>query len=393
MQAVGLITEYNPFHNGHKYHVQQAKAVSGADVVVAVMSGNYVQRGEPAVFDKWDRTQLALAGGVNLLAELPFAFAVQPAHIFATGAVRLLADMGVSSIVFGAEHATLDFLEIAKQAQAALNDTQNFTGDYSQTYATQFNDVVETIVGFRIDHPNDLLGLAYAQAVLALNLESKVRLLPIQRQQAQYHDQTLNTANDIASATALRRQATTADHAVLKRFMSDEGALLLTQGPAVKSFDTAWLAALLYKVKTTPVDELEKIYQLNDGLAYRLHALIERRDYTTMTELLTDFKSKRYTQSRLQRSLLYTILNVTHVEMQTVLQQPYIRFLGMDQLGRKYVKQQRDQFTLPVINRVSQDEINGILKLDYRAGALYHYFEKTPGAVQDTGRIPVYYER
>ena len=95
MQAVGIITEYNPFHNGHIYHIQQAKKLTGADVVVAVMSGNFVQRGEPALFDKWQRTQMALENGVDLVIELPTFFAVQPSHIFADGAIQLLSALGV----------------------------------------------------------------------------------------------------------------------------------------------------------------------------------------------------------------------------------------------------------------------------------------------------------
>ena len=131
MEAVGLITEYNPFHNGHAYHVAQAKALTGADVVVAVMSGNYVQRGVPATFDKWQRAELALRGGVDLVFELPFAFAVQPAHIFARGAVQLLADAGVKTIVFGAEHGDLDFLALAQQAHQRLMADKQFSTDYS----------------------------------------------------------------------------------------------------------------------------------------------------------------------------------------------------------------------------------------------------------------------
>ncbi|MFR6560392.1 MAG: nucleotidyltransferase family protein, partial [Weissella confusa] len=181
MEAVGLVTEYNPFHNGHAYHVAQAKAVTGADTVVAVMSGNYVQRGVPAVFDKWRRTELALAGGVDIVFELPFAFAVQPAHIFARGAVQLLADAGVSSIVFGAEHAELDFLALAQQARERLAADDHFSADYSQTYATAFNDVLAEVVGFRLTDPNDMLGFAYATAVIELGLADQIRLQPIQR--------------------------------------------------------------------------------------------------------------------------------------------------------------------------------------------------------------------
>ncbi|MBM7616488.1 putative nucleotidyltransferase [Weissella uvarum] len=392
MRAVGLVTEYNPFHNGHQYHLEQAKTVTNADVVIAVMSGNFVQRGEPAVIDKWRRTTLALAGGINLVLELPFAFAVQPAHLFAKGAVKILADAGVDTIAFGAEHADLDFLAIAKQAQAALQHQPVFKQDYTQTYATQFNDVVEQIVGFRIERPNDLLGLAYANAVLELHLGEQIQLQPIQRIGAAYHDQQLPEKQHIASATAIR--SAMADHADLTPYMSDLAAQDLSQGSQVKSYETDWLGALEYKVQTTPPEALAEIYQLNDGLAYRLFDLIDHHEYQSMTQLLDDFKTKRYTRARLRRSLLYTILNVQNNEMQTALQRPYIRVLGMDQVGRYQLKQQRDQMQLPVVNRFGKQEIAQIGKLDYRAGKLYQLFDKQPNAKpQDTGRIPIFFER
>lgn len=109
MKAVGLVTEYNPFHNGHIYHIEAAKAATGADVVVAVMSGNFVQRGEPALMDKWHRAQLALSHGVDLVIELPTFFAVQPSHLFADGAIQLLTALNVKQVVFGSEHADVDF--------------------------------------------------------------------------------------------------------------------------------------------------------------------------------------------------------------------------------------------------------------------------------------------
>jgi predicted nucleotidyltransferase len=394
MHAVGLITEYNPFHNGHLYHVQEAKRVTGADAVVAVMSGNFVQRGMPAVMDKWQRTALALEGGVNLVVELPIAFAVQPAHLFARGAVMLLADLQVETIVFGAEHAELDFMGLAQQAHATLADSEHFKQDYTKTYATQFNDVIEALVGYRIESPNDLLGFAYANAVIELGLQGEISLHPIQRKQAQYHDRELDQNTEVASATALRlASGQSVDQ--LKQYMSTTGATALARGGQVVPIDEAWLTSLLFKVRTTPVTGLEQIYQLNDGLAYRLKALAEKKQYQTVADLLDDFKSKRYTRSRLSRSLLYVLLNMTQVEVMTALNQPYLRILGQDQIGRKYLKYIRDLTQLPVINRVSHQDVQTIMALDYRAGMIYQLFTRPEfdQSPQDTGRIPIYFER
>lgn len=393
MTAVGIIAEYNPFHNGHAYHLAQAKLLTGAKTAVIVMSGNFVQRGTPAIFDKWQRAALALEGGADVVYELPFAFAVQPAHLFARGAIQLLADAGVDTIVFGAEHAQLDFLFLAKQAHTLLMNNTAFQSDYTQTYATVFNDVLAQATGSRISEPNDLLGFAYATAVLELGLADKIQLLPIQRIGASYH-QTKITDSQIASATALRslmqQQSSIKEY---EAFVSKKAANLLSQGQQTKDWSTAWYSLLQYKVLTSPVEELEQIYQLNDGLAYRLKEQITRQTDSSYETFMTTFKSKRYTWSRLQRTLLYTLLNVQQQEMQTALAQPYLRLLGASKAGRLFIKQHRRDVSLPVINRVTSEDTTGILTLDYRAGKLYELMAKQPvRRAMDTGRIPLFSE-
>jgi predicted nucleotidyltransferase len=393
MKAVGLITEYNPFHNGHVYHIEQARRVSGAEVVVAVMSGNYVQRGVPAIVDKWARAEAALHGGVDLVFELPFAFAVQPAHLFAKGAVQLLLDAGVSDIVFGAEHAELDFIAIATEARISLQNHESFS-NYSQTYATAYNDVVEQTAGFRIDSPNDLLGLAYANAVIELDAVEKIGLGPIQRVKTGYHDVEVND-DQIASATAMRQLMHEGDFEKLAHFTNSWMAKSLANGPQVVDWPDAWFSALKAKVLTTPIAQLETIYQLSDGLANRLKETIERHTAANWDEFMAEFKTKRYTYSRLQRSLLYTLLNVSTKEMGIALNQPFLRILGATSIGRAYLKQQRDSFTLPVIHRADKESLNGVLKLDYRAGKLYQAFSHPEyrQLTQDTGRRVFFVER
>ena len=394
MKAVGIVAEYNPFHNGHAYQIAQAKKVTKADAAVIVMSGNFVQRGLPAVFDKWQRTRLALVGGADLVYELPFAMAVQPAHLFARGAVELLVSAGVTSIAFGAEHAQLDFLALARMARQTLNQNDAFKSDYTQTYATVFNNVLAEVTGQRLSAPNDLLGFAYAMAVLDLGYDDKVQLFPIQRKGASYH-QTGITDKHIASATALRElMGKKSALSEFSNYASQPAAQLLTSGDQTKDWDGAWYPFLQYKVLSTPISQLEQIYQLDDGLAYRLKEQVTRYTRIDYETFMMMFKSKRYTWARLQRTNLYTILNISHDEMMQALQHPYLRVLGATKKGRFFIKQIRDQVQLPVINRVTHDMVTtGILQLDYRAGKLYELMAKQPmQQAMDTGRIPVFYE-
>ena len=163
MHAVGLVTEYNPFHNGHIYHIEQAKKITNADVVVAVMSGNFTQRGEPTILDKWQRTRAALANGVDLVVELPVFMAVQPSHRFAAGALQLLNDLQVTDVVFGAEHPLWDF---SKLVTAERHFNEKSFEQFNATYATQFNQQLNELTGHQLTDPNDILAFAYYKAII-----------------------------------------------------------------------------------------------------------------------------------------------------------------------------------------------------------------------------------
>lgn len=199
MKAVGIIAEYNPFHNGHAYHLAEAKRVTGADVAVVVMSGNFVQRGEPAILDKWERTKLALHNGADLMVELPVFDAVQPGHLFAKGAIAILAALGVKDLVFGSEHPDIDFMDLAKQAQGIEAEG---SGAKNQTYAAAYAADLEEKTGFKLEDPNDILGFSYAKAVVESEVE--MNLHPIGRIQAGYHDKEFDEGAEIASASSIR---------------------------------------------------------------------------------------------------------------------------------------------------------------------------------------------
>ncbi len=393
MRAVGLITEYNPFHNGHRYHIQQAKQLTQADVVIAMMSGNYVQRGEPAIFNKWQRAEIALNQGVDIVLELPFAYAVQPAHLFAYGAVKLLAAIGVADLVFGAEHADYDFGALARAAKTVTQDHEHFQSDYRQTFASQFNQLLVEQLGVDLTKPNDLLGFAYAQARLDLNLADQIQLHPIQRQQAQYHDVRLPFGGQIASATALRRQIEQGKGmANVAQYVAPQMLALAKKGPEVHPFAGAWFDALRYQVLTSSVAQLETIYQLNDGLAPRLKKLVDYYQGASYEDFLAQFKSRRYTKARMQRLLLYTVLQVRPEQIQAVWQHPYLRLLGVTARGQQYLHERKKKLAIPLISRVTQEDVQGRLQLDYQVGKVYQHFARQAlqqQFTQDTGRQPI----
>ena len=206
LHAVGIIVEYNPFHKGHLWHINQARLLSGREYVVAVMSGHFVQRGEPAIFDKWLRAEMAIGGGVDVVIELPVVFAVRSAENFAAGAVRLLASLGiVDHICFGAENPALDVLSTlaASLDNKTTVDTLKKGLASGLTYAAALGAALANhteIDPAIIQEPNNILGIEYLRAIR--KYAPQLQALPIPRKHAGFHDSTIE--HEIASATALR---------------------------------------------------------------------------------------------------------------------------------------------------------------------------------------------
>ncbi|MCT3073947.1 nucleotidyltransferase [Leuconostoc citreum] len=388
MKAVGLVTEYNPFHNGHIYHIQQAKAVTGADVVIAVMSGNFVQRGEPALFDKWTRTQAALANGVDLVIELPTFYAVQPSHLFAEGAIKLLTALGVEDVVFGSEHATVDFLNLAKQAPSVQGGKafQEKNQTFAQAYATQ----LESETGFKLEDPNDILAFGYAKAIL--NLNSPIKLHAIQRVAAGYHDQSFTDDQTIASASSIRLALHKGKLEKVKGVVPNQTLVDISSANHTVDFESQFWPLLKYRLMTDTIGQLGQVYQMAEGLEHRLAAVaLGEPGPQSYQSFIKAVKSKRYTFARIQRTLLYTLLNVKVDQMQAAMQDPYLRILGFTDKGQAYLNGAKKTTTLPLISKVDQHLAKANLRLDFKAGKLWQLLAREPDQQQDIARQPIHF--
>ena len=374
MNAVGLVVEYNPFHNGHRYHLRQAKKVSEAEVTVAVMSGNFTQRGESTIVDKWARAKAAVMSGVDLVIELPIFYAVQPAHRFAAGALRLLAALNVNSVVFGAEHPQWDFEHLVK-AEKQFN--QEDFNQYNATYSTQFNQQLKAQTGITLVDPNDILAFAYTKAKVQHNYQFD--LLPIQRQGSNYHDKDIN--GEIASASAIR-QALLGGNSY-RRAVPSVMADYLSQIKSIPSWEQLY-PLLRNQLIQAPISTLQATYLMAEGLEYRMKDAAQRSlDFDSFMKYT---KTKRYTYAHLLRVCLYTLLQITQAEVDQHYKDPYLHVLAFNQLGRQYLHEVKKQVGMPLITKVDQDLRDGLLNLDYRAGKLYQLF--TP-VEQDLKHPPV----
>lgn len=381
MSAVGIIAEFNPFHSGHEFLLNQARLVAGNDPIIVLMSGNYVQRGQMAIMDKWSRAKAALKSGADLVFEMPFSTAVEPADLFALGNIEALARLGVKNLVFGVEDANLNFAYLGSKIAEIPPNSMDFK-DYSQTYSTQYNQMVAREVGYEVNAPNAILGLAYA--VANHNLGTPLQLHPVNRIGAE-HDDILQRNQIVQSASAIRNLLLhDEDKAALKDWLPKEEAKKISEQEIYPNWNLLF-PYLKYRLESSSVDELRSIYQMSEGLEYKMKAEIhEARDFT---EFLRRIKSKRYTYSRLRRLSLYTLLNVKQDDMIDSFNHESLLLLGFSKTGRQYLKQNRGNFGVEVISKVDKrNSKDGAMGLQVRVDRL---FEQIMHVDQNFGQRPI----
>lgn len=378
MPVAGIIAEYNPFHNGHLYQIQAVKKKFPDAPLVVAMSGNFLQRGEPASFDKWTRAKQALANGADLVVEMPVLACVQPADRFAFNGVSILASLGVTDLFFGAEHAEYDFADYARLVQSAHGDFKT----YSESYAATFQKAVAAKIGHNVDQPNDLLGLAYAKANLKLG--EPLRLNPIQRKNANYHEVELK-AGTIASATAIRQHYLAGNLAKLSAYVP-EATLATLKTQRLLTWDD-FFPYLKYKLLSTTPARLGEIYGMAEGIEYRLKEQMERLPSTAdFDQWLKAVKTKRFTYTRLSRLACALLLELTPAEVKEYDQAPYMRLLGFNAKGQQVLSRAKKISAHQIIAKVSKDDKNAAYRVDYRAGKIYQLQNQVE---QDLKRAPI----
>lgn len=379
MKAVGVVVEYNPFHNGHLFHLQQAKELSGADIAIAAMSGNFLQRGEPALVSKWTRTHMALSAGVDVVFELPYRFATQHAEIFAEGAVSILTAAGCSSLFFGSESGdldaferTIDFLE--ENNEKFQEQIKYYTGEgfsYPKSIALSFQSLSPSETFIDISSPNNILGLHYIQAIL--RQKSHMRPGTITRKNASYHDEHFSSAT-IASATSIRKAlfGAAGEMDSIRQLVPGTTFEQLLRYKEVyggfHSWENYW-PLLKYKLIQSSPAEIRELYEVEEGLENRL--LSAASEAGSFHQFMETIKTKRYTWTRLQRVCLHILTNTKKTEMKNTQNTAnYLRLLGATAKGRAYLSSEKKKFRLPLISKLSAFSDPDI-QLDIKASKIY----------------------
>ncbi|MCD8509668.1 MAG: nucleotidyltransferase [Bacillus sp. (in: Bacteria)] len=405
MNILGIVVEYNPFHYGHLHHLKASIKETEADITVAVMSGSFLQRGEPALTDKWTRTRMALQAGIDIIIELPYIYSTQKAEIFADGAVSLLNAIGCNQICFGSESGEVDLFEASvlkvKEHEKELDkEIQNHlkTGvSYPRAFSQAFQSVFRNIDVIDLSQPNNILGFHYVKAIH--KLDAAIRPFTVKREKAQYHDKELTTGQIIASATAIRKKLIIEGEQLegiyqyLPPFTLKELKRHLTNQESFVHWENHF-PYLQYKLLTSSSSELKEIYECEEGLEYRVLKYIEHAD--SFLDLMEKMKTKRYTWTRLQRFFVHTLLNTSKAFMEEhchPLTPAYIRILGMSEEGQQFLSTRKKELDIPLATRAS--ELNHpVLHKDTLASQLHSLpYRQQTSLQEEYKRVPIRYHK
>lgn len=383
MKNYAIISEFNPFHKGHQYLTEQCRK-NGATHITAIMSGNYVQRGDVAILPKNLRTKMALECGVDLVLELPLPYAVSNAQFFAHGGVQTAHLSGcVDFLAFGSEIGNIGQLEEISRLTTSNNFKEVFKSEIAKgvSYPVALTNTAIILgngtPGETISSPNNILGIEYIKAIDEIKRKSAgCKLIPItfQRKGDSHNSQCISS--DFASASNIRRLINNGEDFV--EYLPRKSYEILQK--AIKNNETAFLdnnwRGILSILRNLSIDDFKNIADISEGLEYRLYNAVQNA--TNFDEIIEITKSKRYTHARIRRLIISSLLGITK---ELPLEPPqYIRILGFNNKGTEILKIMKKTATIPIIAKISNlpKELSDIgkkmLDLEIKSSDIYYTF-------------------
>lgn len=347
-KVLGIISEYNPFHNGHLYHLENSKKITGCDYSIAIMSGNFTQRGSTSVVNKWEKTKMALSNGIDLVIELPVLYSISSSENFADGAIKILNSLGIVDCVsFGSETADINVLNtIADVLYSEPNEYKNilshelkkglsFPKARENALLMYINDI-RNYSGV-LSSPNNILAIEYLKALK--KYKSTIKPFCIKRFESDYNSN--NFSNNIASATAIRNLIKSRSFYIIKDLVPPSTYSILLDnvenGHIVEDL-SVFEREIIYVLRKMSIEEIANLPDVSEGLEYAIKNAAN--SCNSIVEFLNIIKSKRYTSTRFQRILLYALLGITKKDMaiskNTV---PYVRVLGFNDNGKMLISE------------------------------------------------------
>ena len=369
MNVIGIIAEYNPFHNGHKYHIETIKKMYPDSLIICVLNGYFMQRGEISVLSKEDKVKIALENDIDIVLELPFFYGTQASDIFAYNSVKLLNEFKVDHIIFGSESNNIDLLNRIVDIQLLDPEYENKVKEYLDlgfNYPTAMKKALE--IEEDITEPNDLLGISYIKAIRQINPNIVAETI---KRTSNYHD-TVST-DKIISASNIREKIK--NNEVIVKYLPEDII------PNINNINNNDLFNYL-KFKILTDQNLANYLDVDEGIEYRILKFINESN--NIEELISNVKTKRYTYNKINRMLLHIMIGLTKEENKNA-QITYIKILGFNNRGQNYLKDIRKDINLPTT--VDKDSI--IYQYELKAVYLYELATKKTTKDFDIKNIPI----
>lgn len=355
MSIVGVIAEYNPFHNGHLYHLNKAKEMFKDSYFVLILIGNFTQRGEISVIDKWDKTKIALDYGYDLVIELPYVFATQSASYYAKGAIEILKKINCNYLVFGSELNDVDKLRKLADITHENKEYESLVKKYISSgvnYPKASSLALMSVSDTMIDKPNDVLALEYIRQIKL----QKANIMPISiKRTNDYHEDKIKS--NITSATSIRKNIDNIN--LIKDVMPNDVIKYIKKIDYDKYF-------YLIKYQILSSDNLSNYLGVTEGLENKLKKEINTS--SNLNELILNIKSKRYSYNRISRLLNHIVCKTKNYE--NISNIKYIRVLGLNKRGTNILKNIKKNIDVPIITKYKK-EYDHLFKTDYKANLIY----------------------
>lgn len=389
MKVLGLVTEHNPFHNGHSYHVAASKELNKSSHVISVMSGNFLQRGAPGLMDKWTRSKIAVDNGVDLVVEIPTVFAMNSAEYFAYGSMALLDSLNiVDQVCFGSEYGEIAaFIPIS---QTLLDEPESYQLTLKSnlkaglSFAKSRELALEAYITSQnkpfcnlLNSANNILGTEYIKSLL--RLKSPIQPTTIKRISNDYNSRDIE--NPISSATAIRESLKLNDNALdlIKHTVPKPTytgmASYLASGKNFVVIE-AFSDIIIARLRMSTAESLREIHDISEGLEHRL--ISESLKTDSIVELINKVSTKRYTRTRIQRVLFNLLLNITKTYMGSTghIRPLYCRVLAFNERGAELLKVMKKSSNIEIISNLAKknhysQEVKDMLAFDIKASNLY----------------------
>lgn len=352
MQVIGIVTEYNPFHNGHLYQIKKIKEMYSDSVIIVAMSGNYTMRGEISVLDKWNKTNIAINNGIDIVLEIPFIYSNQSSDIFSYAALKMLNEFKIEKLVFGSETNNIDLLSLASSVQIDNKKFDSLVKDYMSkgyNYPSSIGKSIYELTGIKIKESNDILGVSYIKEIL----KNKYNIKPISIKRTN-NFKTNTKKSNIISAYEIRE--------FLNKNESIKEYVPNNVTPYIKKVDYEKLFNLIkYKV-ISEKNSLNKYHLIDEGIENRIYEGVIKCD--NYDDLVKYISNKRVTINKVNRILINIFVGLTKEEANNK-ELFYIKILGLSKNGKKYYSKIKKDINIKVCNKFEKDIMNTELKASY----------------------------